>query len=67
MDPVAKLDFCRALHLDGPLAGRSGYAINAIGYRCGFRIADQIGTYEVVALSEDGRPAELRMVEVRTV
>ncbi|MFI9400705.1 hypothetical protein [Nocardia sp. NPDC052316] len=59
-----KLDWCRATHLDGPLAGRSGYAINRLGYRSGFRKGPHVGTYEVVELSSDGQPAKLRLVEL---
>ncbi|MGX1778357.1 hypothetical protein ACWIGW_40060 [Nocardia brasiliensis] len=62
-----KIDFCRAIHLDGPLTGTSGYAINTLGYRSGFRKGPHTGTYEVVELSSNGRPAELRLVELRLV
>ncbi|MCP9625139.1 hypothetical protein FOH10_15225 [Nocardia otitidiscaviarum] len=59
-----KIAFCQAIHLDGPLAGQPGYAINTLGSRSEFRIGCRIGTYEVVTLSSDGRPAELRLVDL---
>jgi hypothetical protein len=61
------VDFCEATHLDGPLAGSSGYAVNRVGHRVGFALPPRpgglTGEYEVVKLSEGGRPAELRFVE----
>ena len=62
-----RVDFCAATYLDGPLAGSAGYAVNRLGYRAGFaspaRPGGLAGEYEVVKLSEGGRPAELRFVE----
>jgi hypothetical protein len=55
-------NFCKAVHLDGPLAGQTGYATNRLGARVGFRQGDVTGTYEVVELAEDDRAAGLRFV-----
>lgn len=61
-----EIDFCAALHLDGPLAGTLGYAVNRMGFRTGFALAPRpgglTGTYEVVKLSQDGQPAGLRFI-----
>jgi hypothetical protein len=61
------IDWCTVTHLDGPLAGTSGYAVNRLGHRVGFALPPRpgglIGEYEVVKVSKGGRPAELRFVE----
>jgi len=31
------MNFCTAVHLDGPLAGQTGYAVNELGARPGWR------------------------------
>lgn len=31
------IDFCAAIHLDGPLAGTLGYAVNRMGFQVGLR------------------------------
>jgi hypothetical protein len=70
LDGIVRLPvICAAVHLDGPLAGQTGYTLNEIGYRTGFALPPRpggpIGIYEVVKLSEDGGPAELRLVQVQ--
>ncbi len=70
LDHVVHLpEFTSAIHLDGPLAGQTGYAIDELGRQSGFALAPGpgglSGTYEVAKVSEDGRPAELRLAEVQ--
>ena len=58
-------EFASAVCLDGPLAGTSSYVVNRLGsrIRCPMREGPgQSATYEVVKLSENGIPAELRFV-----
>jgi hypothetical protein len=61
-----EIDYCSAIHLDGPMAGQPGYAINRLGSRVRVALPPRPGgptmEYEVVTLSVDGRPAELRIV-----
>ena len=61
-----EIDFCAAIHLDGPLAGTLGSAVNRMGFQVGFALAPRpgglTGTYEVVKLSQDGQLAELRFI-----
>jgi acetyl esterase/lipase len=60
------INFCAAIHLDGPLAGRTGYAINELGHRIEIALPPRpggpIGVYEVTRLATDDQPAELRFV-----
>lgn len=60
------LDFCPGLHLDGPLSGTTGYAINRIGARVTFFLpptpGGPRGVYEVVQLADGERPAGLRFI-----
>jgi hypothetical protein len=61
------VDFVPAIHLDGPLAGTTGYAINRLGYQADFALPPRpggpTGTYELVKLSEHDEPAELRLLD----
>ncbi|MFD0526316.1 hypothetical protein ACFQ1I_02105 [Kitasatospora arboriphila] len=64
---VPRIEFCTAIHLDGPLASTiSRYAVNQLGSRCDHALPPRPGgpsvTYEVVGLAEGDRPAELRHV-----
>jgi hypothetical protein len=60
------INFCAAVHLDGPFAGQTGYAINELGHRIEFALPPgpdgPIGVYEVTRLATDDQPAELRFV-----
>jgi hypothetical protein len=60
------INFCNAIHLDGPLSGQAGYAINELGHRIEFALPPRpggpVGCYEVIRLATDDRPAELRFV-----
>ncbi|MBE1496020.1 hypothetical protein H4696_003120 [Amycolatopsis lexingtonensis] len=63
--------FCPAVHLDGPLAGERGYAVNDLGSRGTsllppFRPGGPGAVYEVARLADDDHPAELRFVGYRT-
>ncbi|RSN15385.1 hypothetical protein DMB42_00505 [Nonomuraea sp. WAC 01424] len=60
-----KIDFCEGLLLDGPLAGTTAYAVNELGFLVQLTLPPRrpggpVVTYEVVTLSTDDRPAELR-------
>jgi hypothetical protein len=46
------VEWCTAVHLDGPLEGRHTYAVNRLGYR------GESG-YEVTRLADGDRPAGL--------
>lgn len=70
LDGIVRMPvICSTVHLDGPLAGQTGYTVNEIGYRTGFALPPRpggpTGIYEVVKLSEDGQPAETRLVDVQ--
>jgi hypothetical protein len=58
------INFCAAIHLDGPLAGQTGYAINELGHQIQIaqpsRPGGPIALYEVTRLATDDQPAELR-------
>ncbi|MEV6825146.1 hypothetical protein [Amycolatopsis sp. NPDC051102] len=59
--------FCSAVHLDGPLAGERGYAVNELGSRGTsllppFRPGGPGAVYEVVRLADGDHPAGLRFV-----
>ncbi|MEV0136390.1 hypothetical protein AB0H83_49210 [Dactylosporangium sp. NPDC050688] len=60
------IDFCAAVHLDGPLAGQTGYATNELGSRTQFHLPPQpggpTGFYEVTRLATEDKPAETRFV-----
>jgi hypothetical protein len=60
------IEFCLALYVDGPLAGRSGYAVNRLCYRVTFalppRASGPIGEYRVIRRAEGDRPAGRRFV-----
>ncbi|RJL32083.1 hypothetical protein [Bailinhaonella thermotolerans] len=69
LDRVVRLPptgFCATINLDGPLSGRTGYGINELGHQVTQVLrpgpAAPTATYEVVTLSRDGRPAELRYI-----
>lgn len=60
-----RIEFAAAVCLDGPLAGTSSYVVNRIGSRIRCSTREGPGpsaTYEVVKLSGNGVPAELRFV-----
>ena len=60
------IDFCAGVHLDGPLAGQTGYATNELGSRTQFYLQPQpggpTGYYEVTSLATPGKPADMRFV-----
>ncbi|MEV0134549.1 hypothetical protein AB0H83_39580 [Dactylosporangium sp. NPDC050688] len=60
------IDFCAGIHLDGPLAGQTGYATNELGSRTRFYLPPQpggpTGFYEVTRLATQDKPAEMRFV-----
>lgn len=62
--------FCAGLHLDGPLAGQVGYAVNEIGQRGEYflppyPVGGPAAIYQVVRLAGGDRPADLRFVGFR--
>ncbi|MFI0479670.1 hypothetical protein [Actinomadura sp. 9N215] len=66
-----KIEFCEGLLLNGPLAGTNAYAVNELGFHVQLTLpprqpGGQMVTYEVVTLSTDGRPAELRYASEAT-
>jgi hypothetical protein len=60
------IDFCAGIHLDGPLAGQTGYVTNELGSRTQFYLPPQpggpTGFYEVTRLATQDKPAEMRFV-----
>jgi hypothetical protein len=60
------INFCAAIHLDGPLDGQTGYAINELGHQIQIaqppRPSGPIALCEVTRLATDDQPAELRLV-----
>lgn len=63
-----KIDVRPAICLDGPLAGqKTVLATNELGYRHEVYLPPRPGgptvKYEIVRLSQGGRPAELRFIE----
>lgn len=58
------INFSAAIHLDGPLAGQTGYAINELGHQIQIaqppRPGGPIALYEVTRLATNDQPAELR-------
>jgi hypothetical protein len=68
---MPEIDSCSAVHLDGPLAGQPGYAINTLGTRVTsvlptYRSGGPGALYEVVRLADNDHPAELRFVGYTT-
>ncbi|MFI0446623.1 hypothetical protein [Actinomadura sp. 6N118] len=64
-----KIEVFPAVFLDGPRAGeRTWFAANKVGERFQTylppRPGGPIATYQVVKASQDGQPAELRLIEI---
>lgn len=58
------VDWCRGICRDGPLAGKTVYAVNWIGSKVRIPLPPRLGNgsaeYEVTRISKAGNPAEVR-------